>query len=119
GEAVGGTCPVDPRVTPAADPRTPPSTVRHPIIARLYVKQTDETDELGMAKRRQQILSGLSGRVLEIGAGSEAGFKVTSRYSILRDIFGTHRLQSRERENRRLAGCFQWAVQESNLQPWA
>jgi SAM-dependent methyltransferase len=48
--------------------------VRHPIIARLYAAQAEKAEGLGLAHRRRQLLEGLSGRVLEIGAGTGANF---------------------------------------------
>lgn len=49
-------------------------TVRHPIAARLYVGQAEKAEQLGLAERRRQLLSSLSGRVLEIGAGPGTNF---------------------------------------------
>jgi SAM-dependent methyltransferase len=44
--------------------------VRHPLCARLYAKQAGRAEGLGLAERRRSLLEGLSGRVLEIGAGN-------------------------------------------------
>ena len=56
-------CPVPPR-------RGAPVTVRHPVCARLYACQAERAEALGLAERRRALLSGLSGRVVEIGAGA-------------------------------------------------
>ena len=47
-----------------------PVTVRHPLCARLYARQAERAEALGLASRRGSLLTGLSGRVLEIGAGT-------------------------------------------------
>ncbi len=65
---IDGTC----RVNVNA-PSVPPK-VRHPIAARLYAGQAGKAEQLGLAERRAQLLSGLSGRVLEIGAGTGSNF---------------------------------------------
>ena len=48
--------------------------VDHPLCARLYVRQSREAERLGLAQRRAQLLDGLAGRVLEVGAGSGLNF---------------------------------------------
>jgi ubiquinone/menaquinone biosynthesis C-methylase UbiE len=48
--------------------------VEHPVCARMYVRQSEHADRLGLAERRAQLLAGLSGRVLEIGAGNGLNF---------------------------------------------
>ncbi|MFD5543008.1 class I SAM-dependent methyltransferase [Streptomyces sp. NPDC127079] len=55
--------------TPVRDP------VHHPLFARFYARcsVTAET-RLGMAAIRERLLSGLSGRVIEIGAGNGLNF---------------------------------------------
>jgi ubiquinone/menaquinone biosynthesis C-methylase UbiE len=45
-------------------------TVRHPLCARLYARQAERPEAMGLAERRRALLAGLSGRVLEIGAGT-------------------------------------------------
>jgi ubiquinone/menaquinone biosynthesis C-methylase UbiE len=45
-----------------------------PRYARLYAAQAAKAERLGMAERRTQLLAGLSGRVLEIGAGTGLNF---------------------------------------------
>lgn len=46
--------------------------VRHPLCARLYARQAERAEGFGLAERRRRLLDGLSGRVLEIGAGTGA-----------------------------------------------
>jgi SAM-dependent methyltransferase len=72
---IDGTCSLDVRpnggVTSAGSVAP---VVRHPIIARLYAAQAEKADALGLAERRRQLVASLSGRVLEIGAGTGANF---------------------------------------------
>lgn len=46
--------------------------VRHPVCARLYARQVGHAEERGLRDRRRQLLAGLRGGVLEIGAGTGA-----------------------------------------------
>jgi ubiquinone/menaquinone biosynthesis C-methylase UbiE len=46
-----------------------------PVYARLYAKQAVKAEALGLAARRAQLLDGLAGRVLEIGAGNGLNFR--------------------------------------------
>jgi ubiquinone/menaquinone biosynthesis C-methylase UbiE len=48
--------------------------VEHPLCARLYVRQSQQAERLGLSERRAQLLEGLSGRVLEVGAGNGLNF---------------------------------------------
>lgn len=48
--------------------------VRHPIFARLYSRMARAMDGEGMAERRQALLAGLSGTVIEVGAGDGLNF---------------------------------------------
>lgn len=48
--------------------------VEHPLCARLYVRQSWQAERLGLAQRRAQLLDGLHGRVLEVGAGNGLNF---------------------------------------------
>jgi ubiquinone/menaquinone biosynthesis C-methylase UbiE len=48
--------------------------VDHPLCARLYVRQSREAERLGLAARRGQLLGGLAGKVLEVGAGNGLNF---------------------------------------------
>ncbi|MER5886536.1 methyltransferase domain-containing protein [Streptomyces sp. NPDC001941] len=53
-------------------PRDP---VRHPLFARAYARFSVRAETAaGMAGHRERLLSGLSGRVLEIGAGNGLNF---------------------------------------------
>lgn len=49
-------------------PSSPPSRSR-PIFARYYAWVSPKMDEGGMAERRRQLLAGLTGQVIEVGAG--------------------------------------------------
>jgi ubiquinone/menaquinone biosynthesis C-methylase UbiE len=44
--------------------------VGHPVFARLYERMVPSLDRAGGAAHRNELLAGLSGRVIEIGAGS-------------------------------------------------
>jgi SAM-dependent methyltransferase len=48
-------------------------TVRHPIFARVY-ERLSRLMERDIGKHRDELLAGLSGRVLEIGAGNGMNF---------------------------------------------
>jgi SAM-dependent methyltransferase len=71
---IDGTCAINVPTNGVTTSRTSPPTVRNPIVARLYVKQAEKAEALGLAERRRQLLNGLSGRVLEIGAGTGTNF---------------------------------------------
>lgn len=45
-----------------------------PVFARIYSRLTGPMDEGGVAAHRRRVLAGLSGRVVEIGAGDGANF---------------------------------------------
>jgi ubiquinone/menaquinone biosynthesis C-methylase UbiE len=49
-------------------------TISHPIFARVYARFAQTSERRGGAEHRRQLLAGLSGRVLELGAGSGANF---------------------------------------------
>jgi ubiquinone/menaquinone biosynthesis C-methylase UbiE len=49
--------------------------VDHPLCARLYARQSRQAERLGLAERRVQLLDGLAGRVVEIGAGNGLNFR--------------------------------------------
>jgi ubiquinone/menaquinone biosynthesis C-methylase UbiE len=51
-----------------------PEHTRHPVFARVYAKVAEIGERRGGAEHRQRLLAGLSGRVIEIGAGSGANF---------------------------------------------
>jgi ubiquinone/menaquinone biosynthesis C-methylase UbiE len=46
----------------------------HPVFARVYEKVAEMSERRGGAEHRQRLLAGLSGRVIEVGAGSGANF---------------------------------------------
>src|SRR4051812_27129031 len=47
----------------------------HPIFARLYIRGSDEAEDRGQAEYRRELLSSLSGRVLELGCGNGLNFQ--------------------------------------------
>jgi ubiquinone/menaquinone biosynthesis C-methylase UbiE len=51
-----------------------PESVGHPLFARMYTKLADISERRGGAKHRRELLAGLRGRVIELGAGSGANF---------------------------------------------
>ena len=50
-------------------------TVSHPIFARVYHRRSQFLEGQGVAEHRNNLLAGLSGRVLEIGAGNGLNFR--------------------------------------------
>ena len=48
--------------------------IEHPRFARMYLKFSERADLAGMAEHRRRLLAGLSGRVLEVGAGNGRNF---------------------------------------------
>ncbi|MGH3324299.1 MAG: class I SAM-dependent methyltransferase [Streptomyces sp.] len=58
-------------------PDAPPScdAVHHPLFARFYVRLSNAADvRAGVGAHREELLAGLSGRVLEIGPGNGLNF---------------------------------------------
>jgi ubiquinone/menaquinone biosynthesis C-methylase UbiE len=51
-----------------------PERIRHPIFARVYTRFADTSNRRGGAEHRRKLLLSLSGRVIELGAGSGANF---------------------------------------------
>ena len=49
--------------------------VRHPLVARLYALLAGQAEKQGAADHRRELLSGLSGRVVEVGAGNGLNFE--------------------------------------------
>ena len=49
-------------------------THSHPVFARVYEKVAEIGERRGGAEHRQRLLAALSGRVIEVGAGSGANF---------------------------------------------
>jgi SAM-dependent methyltransferase len=54
-------------------PRTA-DDVRHPIFARLYALTSPGAERRGAAEHRAEMLAGIAGRVLELGAGNGLNF---------------------------------------------
>jgi ubiquinone/menaquinone biosynthesis C-methylase UbiE len=50
------------------------TTVRHPLFARLYPRMARAMDEAGLIEHRRRLLAGLSGEVVEVGAGPGGNF---------------------------------------------
>src|SRR5918998_6700916 len=48
--------------------------VSHPIFARVYERLSVSMDEAGVAEHRRDLVAGLSGRVIEVGAGNGLQF---------------------------------------------
>ena len=69
---IDGTCRIDQRHSGSSAGGCPTIKVRHPIVSRLYAGQVKKAEELGLAERRRQLLASLSGRVVEIPAGTGA-----------------------------------------------
>jgi ubiquinone/menaquinone biosynthesis C-methylase UbiE len=51
-----------------------PEHAPHPVFARIYTKVAEIGERSGAGEHRQRLLAGLSGRVIEIGAGTGANF---------------------------------------------
>ncbi|WP_225098882.1 class I SAM-dependent methyltransferase [Streptomyces sp. CoH27] len=63
------------RLTSAGSAKVAPSPVHHPLFARFYARcSVDAETRLGLAGVRTRLLAGLSGRVIEIGAGNGLNF---------------------------------------------
>lgn len=52
----------------------PQTDLDHRLFARLYVRLGDRAEQRGQARHRELLLVGLSGRVLELGAGHGLNF---------------------------------------------
>ncbi|MFL4989609.1 MAG: class I SAM-dependent methyltransferase [Microvirga sp.] len=48
--------------------------VHHPVFARLYARMASSMEANGGADHRKRLLAGLTGRVIEVGAGTGANF---------------------------------------------
>ncbi|MGO9198415.1 MAG: class I SAM-dependent methyltransferase [Acidimicrobiales bacterium] len=55
-------------------PKTRPSRRSHPIFARLYGWFSPRSEKAGTGVHREELLSGLTGRVVEVGAGNGLNF---------------------------------------------
>jgi ubiquinone/menaquinone biosynthesis C-methylase UbiE len=49
-------------------------TVHHPIFARVYARLSPRAEAAGAAEHRDELLNGLRGRVIEVGAGNGLNF---------------------------------------------
>jgi len=54
---------------------TTPERVHHPIFARFYQRLSAGEEKAGAGEHRRELLAGLSGRVVEVGAGNGLNFK--------------------------------------------
>jgi ubiquinone/menaquinone biosynthesis C-methylase UbiE len=52
----------------------PEEKVHHPLFARLYLRMTSSRKARGEDEQRRDLLAGLSGRVIEVGAGNGLNF---------------------------------------------
>ena len=50
------------------------SSVRHPLFARMYARMATAFESKGSAQHRDEMLDGVAGRVLEVGAGTGLNF---------------------------------------------
>jgi SAM-dependent methyltransferase len=51
------------------------SAVKHPIFARMLDRLSEREERMGQGEHREEMLSGLSGRVVELGAGNGINFR--------------------------------------------
>jgi len=56
-------------------PRTTRQSVRHPIFARGYARIAAAAEKKGGGEHRDELLAGLTGRVIEVGAGTGLNFR--------------------------------------------
>jgi len=69
--------------------------VRHPIFARLYARMSPRVDAKGGAEHRRELLAGLAGRVLELGAGNGLNFPSNPRTAALWQWFDDRNIYPR------------------------
>jgi ubiquinone/menaquinone biosynthesis C-methylase UbiE len=50
------------------------ATVRNPVFARIYDRISGHAEDAGQREHRQELLDGLAGRVVEVGAGNGLNF---------------------------------------------
>ena len=50
------------------------TNIHHPLFARLYDRLSAKAEDAGQTEHRQEMLEGLAGRVLEVGAGNGLNF---------------------------------------------
>ena len=53
----------------------PADKIRHPLYARFYARLAQAEDRKGVAEHRRDLVAGLTGRVLELGAGTGLSFR--------------------------------------------
>jgi ubiquinone/menaquinone biosynthesis C-methylase UbiE len=53
----------------------PPQQVTHPLFARFYARLSASMESAGVDKRRDTLLAGLTGSVIEVGAGNGLNFR--------------------------------------------
>jgi SAM-dependent methyltransferase len=64
-----------PPLRPARSGTVTPNAVHHPVFARCYARVSAGAEtRMGMGRVRDRLLTGLSGRVIEIGAGNGLNF---------------------------------------------
>jgi ubiquinone/menaquinone biosynthesis C-methylase UbiE len=51
------------------------TAVRHPVFARVFDRMSEREERMGQAEHRQAMLHGVSGRVVELGAGNGINFR--------------------------------------------
>jgi ubiquinone/menaquinone biosynthesis C-methylase UbiE len=64
----------EPDLTASTSAAAPAETVRHPVFARFYLRMTRSRKSRGEDEHRRRLLAGLSGRVIEVGAGNGLNF---------------------------------------------
>jgi SAM-dependent methyltransferase len=52
-----------------------PRDLPHPVFARMFARMSERMEEAGAREYRQELLSGLAGRVIEVGAGNGLNFR--------------------------------------------
>jgi SAM-dependent methyltransferase len=52
-----------------------PATVRHPLFARGYARLAKACEAKGASEHRDELLAGIAGRGIEVGAGSGLNFR--------------------------------------------
>jgi ubiquinone/menaquinone biosynthesis C-methylase UbiE len=62
------------RTVSVGSPPVPEEKVHHPIFARLYLRMTKSRTARGEEEHRRRLLAGISGRVIEVGAGNGLNF---------------------------------------------
>jgi ubiquinone/menaquinone biosynthesis C-methylase UbiE len=49
-------------------------TVRHPVFARIYAKLSPQAEKAGVGDHRRELLAGMNGHAIEVGAGNGLNF---------------------------------------------